>query len=133
MFANSIKCSWIQKIFLILENVRKFVKVFMNLKNIHDFIYVDEFRKCSWFYEIQSDSVCRWCSKKYSWPLEIMIFFFFPLQSTSLLLVVVLKTVKNKGKDILPVGDSEEAKWSYCVLRAKDATHGPNSGQRDTK
>ena len=45
MFANSIKCSRIQKIFLILENVSKFVEVFMNLKNVHDFTYVHEFKK----------------------------------------------------------------------------------------
>ena len=45
MFANIIKCSRIRKMFLILENVRKFVKVFMNLKNVHDFKYVHEFKK----------------------------------------------------------------------------------------
>ena len=45
MFANSIKCSRIQKIFLILENVQKNLEVFMNLKNVHDFTYVHEFKK----------------------------------------------------------------------------------------
>ena len=45
MFANSIKCSQIQKIFLILENVQKFVEVFMNLKNVCDFTYVHEVKK----------------------------------------------------------------------------------------
>ena len=40
MFMNQI-------MFLILENVRKFVKVFTNLKNVYDFKYVHEFKKMS--------------------------------------------------------------------------------------
>jgi hypothetical protein len=69
--------------FMNSKNVWKFVKVFTNLKNVHDSKYVHELKKGSWFHEIESDSVSWWCSKMWSWSLEIMIFF-LPLQRTGL-------------------------------------------------
>ena len=60
--------------------------------------------------------------------------FFLPLQCTDPFASSSIEDGKEQGEGLMPAAEGEAAQWSYCVLlHAKDATHGPNSGQRDTK
>ena len=97
MFMNQI-------MFLILENVLKFVKVSTNLRNVYDFQYVHEFKKMAWFQEMESDSVSCWCNKMWSWQLKI-IFFFSRCNARALLLVILiplLVTGQFKSAHVIP-------------------------------